>query len=516
MSPSERARRDAARDAAKEYGKPKVDSADKDTDYKPKKRGRGERDLPHIVSQMRSVMDNDKHPGVKFKDGTTKKVSQKHAAAYLKKHDSSKPADRLKMYSGHDSHKSFMSHVKEAVDEKDKKGLKKLAKGLKGSSAAHMDQMKKLEKMIQDHYIPEASKPNNPKLWAAKKAQAKAKFDVYPSAYANGWAAKQYKKAGGTWRSANEEVVNELSSKTLKNYIRKAASPVNKPSAINLASKGGYKLGKSDKYDLDAGEKEDRKAYNRGRGIQKAAKKLYSRTNESNDSMQRMADTWNDHADHPHPKVQKHIKKAEKAYNDNDHESFYNHTQRAADHAYSLRQKKKTNEEKMAGQEYRTQMAKVKSKNPAIRKAISNIYDKKPGKDIDHPEVKAAKKYMKTEATYDQVLKHRYKSNDSDDSPTHQAYLGKVKKGPTKGMNTYKVIPGANLDSKKGKMAAIKKQLKRRPKQYGIDGKHDPLYPANKGDIQLKAKRQKSKRTAGQYMDQKKGENLAGRVRKDK
>jgi len=178
--------------------------------------------------------------------------------------------------------------------------------------------------------------------------------------------------------------------------------------------------------------------------------------------------------------------------------------------------RKTKNEEKMPGQEYRTQMAKVKSKNPAVRKAISNIYDKKGKVKMDHPEVKAAKKYMGMgEATYDQVLKHRYKSNDSDDSPTHQAYLGKVKKGPTKGMNTYKVIPGSNLDSKKGKMAAIKKQLKRRPKQYGIDGKHDPLYPANQGDIQKKAMRQKSKRTAGQYMDQKKGENLAGRV-KDK
>ena len=90
----------------------------------------------------------------------------------------------------------------EAVDQKDVKGLKKLAKGLKGSSQAHLDQMKKLNKMISDSYIAEKSIPNNPKLWAAKKAQAKAKFDVYPSAYANGWAAKQYKKAGGTWRSA--------------------------------------------------------------------------------------------------------------------------------------------------------------------------------------------------------------------------------------------------------------------------------------------------------------------------
>ena len=42
--------------------------------------------------------------------------------------------------------------------------------------------------------------PNNSSLWSSCKAQAKAKFDVYPSAYANGWAAKQYKSKGGTWR----------------------------------------------------------------------------------------------------------------------------------------------------------------------------------------------------------------------------------------------------------------------------------------------------------------------------
>lgn len=73
--------------------------------------------------------------------------------------------------------------------------------------------MHKEAKMISDEYIEEKSVPNNPKLWAAKKAQAKAKFDVYPSAYANGWAAKQYKAAGGTWRSASESVeVNESAS----------------------------------------------------------------------------------------------------------------------------------------------------------------------------------------------------------------------------------------------------------------------------------------------------------------
>ena len=420
-------------------------SDDSHLDTKPKapekKRGRGERDLPHIVSQLRGVVDtkDGKPSAVKFKDGTTKNVKPKHAAAWLKKHDSAKPQQKLDMYKSHDSHSSFKSYAKEAVDKDDTKGLKKLVKGLKGSSKAHLGQAKELDKLINDEYIPEGSKPNNPKLWAAKKAAAKAKFDVYPSAYANGWAAKQYKAAGGTWRSESvEHDLNELSSKTYKDYIRKAASPVNKPSAINLASKGGFKLGRSDSSDLDAGEKEDRKAYNRGRGIQRAAKKLYGRTNESSSWLQQTADTWNDHADHKDPKVQKHIKKAEKAYNNQDYDNFHRHTNNAATHAYNL--KKKANEsvmgkykelkkkaknvanslnninrssysnvkgirreEKMAGQEYRTQMSKVKSKDPAIRKAISNIYDKKPGKDIDHPEVKAAKKYMKTEANLQEL-----------------------------------------------------------------------------------------------------------------
>ena len=112
------------------------------------------------------------------------------------------------------------------------------------------------------------------------------------------------------------------------------------------------------------------------------------------------------------------------------------------------------------------------------------------------------------EATYDQVLKHRYKSDSPQDNPQNRVYLGKVKKGPTKGMDAYKSIPGKSLDSKKGKMDALKKQLKRRPKQYGITGKHDPLYPANQGSVQQKAARQKSKRTAGKYMDQPKGQRL--------
>ena len=39
------------------------------------------------------------------------------------------------------------------------------------------------------------------KLCARGKAAAKRKFDVYPSAYANAWLVRTYKKRGGRYRS---------------------------------------------------------------------------------------------------------------------------------------------------------------------------------------------------------------------------------------------------------------------------------------------------------------------------
>ncbi len=42
-------------------------------------------------------------------------------------------------------------------------------------------------------------KPTNPKLYNTVKAAAKRKFDVYPSAYANAWLVREYKKRGGKY-----------------------------------------------------------------------------------------------------------------------------------------------------------------------------------------------------------------------------------------------------------------------------------------------------------------------------
>lgn len=55
----------------------------------------------------------------------------------------------------------------------------------------------------------EKNSPTNPALWSRAKTMARSKFDVYPSAYANGWASKWYKSKGGGWKSVKEDVVQE-------------------------------------------------------------------------------------------------------------------------------------------------------------------------------------------------------------------------------------------------------------------------------------------------------------------
>ncbi len=66
---------------------------------------------------------------------------------------------------------------------------------------------KELEERI--NLFVEKNTPTNPSKWSYYKSQAKKKFDVYPSAYANAWAAKKYKAAGGGWRKS--ENIDEAS-----------------------------------------------------------------------------------------------------------------------------------------------------------------------------------------------------------------------------------------------------------------------------------------------------------------
>lgn len=47
------------------------------------------------------------------------------------------------------------------------------------------------------------NEPTNKALYNRVKAEAKKKFKVYPSAYANAWLVKTYKKRGGGYRSVS-------------------------------------------------------------------------------------------------------------------------------------------------------------------------------------------------------------------------------------------------------------------------------------------------------------------------
>ena len=58
--------------------------------------------------------------------------------------------------------------------------------------------------------VNEKNEPNNKELWSRAIAAAKAKYDVYPSAYANAFASNWYKEKGGTWKTKSESVVNEV------------------------------------------------------------------------------------------------------------------------------------------------------------------------------------------------------------------------------------------------------------------------------------------------------------------
>ncbi len=63
---------------------------------------------------------------------------------------------------------------------------------------------------LREGLLVEKNEPTNPELWSRAKSLARSKFDVYPSAYANGWAAKWYKKRGGSWRIKEELLPEEI------------------------------------------------------------------------------------------------------------------------------------------------------------------------------------------------------------------------------------------------------------------------------------------------------------------
>jgi hypothetical protein len=73
-------------------------------------------------------------------------------------------------------------------------------------STQSRDDKKPINVSTDKEKIEKANVPTDPALYARVKAAAKAKFDVYPSAYANAWLVREYKKRGGGYRVTKENV----------------------------------------------------------------------------------------------------------------------------------------------------------------------------------------------------------------------------------------------------------------------------------------------------------------------
>jgi len=59
------------------------------------------------------------------------------------------------------------------------------------------------------------STPANPRLYSRIVQEAKDKFDVYPSAVANGWVVQEYKRRGGTYKGVDMNTENNNTYKTM-------------------------------------------------------------------------------------------------------------------------------------------------------------------------------------------------------------------------------------------------------------------------------------------------------------
>ena len=89
-----------------------------------------------------------------------------------------------------------------------KQKINKVVRQLKKASKTHAGQAKTLESIKMKKGGGASKVPSNvanPSLYRKAKAKAKAKFDVYPSAYANAYMVSQYKKMGGKYKGAKKK-----------------------------------------------------------------------------------------------------------------------------------------------------------------------------------------------------------------------------------------------------------------------------------------------------------------------
>ena len=118
------------------------------------------------------------------------------------------------------------------VKKKVKNKINKVSKALKKASNTHAKQAKTLEtlnlkkggKAKKKSKTP--SNVANPSLYARVKAEAKRKFDVFPSAYASAWLVRTYKKRGGKYKGAKGKATGGVIHARSGGFIAKGCGAV--------------------------------------------------------------------------------------------------------------------------------------------------------------------------------------------------------------------------------------------------------------------------------------------------
>jgi hypothetical protein len=108
---------------------------------------------------------------------------------------------------------------------------------------------KKLEERVIE--LTEENKPTNPELWSRALAAARAKYDVYPSAYANAFASKWYKEKGGGWRKS--ESIDEAKSMDTKKKL-KVYDKLKKGDEITIKYGSSMSSGREGKFKVTKGK----------------------------------------------------------------------------------------------------------------------------------------------------------------------------------------------------------------------------------------------------------------------
>ena len=127
----------------------------------------------------------------------------------------------------------------------------------------------------REEYIMEKNVPTNPSLWSKAKSQARAKFDVYPSAYANGWAAKWYKSKGGGWKTSTKESYDTRQLLSFSDFRKISNNSFNDAEEIvNEVSAWQRKAGKNKEGGLNEKGRKSYESENPGSDLKAPSKKV--------------------------------------------------------------------------------------------------------------------------------------------------------------------------------------------------------------------------------------------------